>query len=79
MHKGGEYPKPCDDIASETDFYYPDWDLSDDNSKVIASFRKVSGKHSSKEASLSIVKAGLAHLTKEAAIAHAKVIYQIED
>ena len=79
MHKGGEIPKPCDDIGSETVLYCPDWAIDDDDdSMLVAYFRKFSIASSSREAITAAVRAGLFHTTKEAAIAHAKVIYQIE-
>lgn len=78
MHKGGEYLKPCDDIGSETVVYYPDWKFSDNNNKVVSCSRSVVITENTR-AIRALIKSGLAHKTREAAIAHAKVIYQIED
>lgn len=85
MHKGGEYPKPisiCDGEKCPDIFYIPmvhaDGVLFQIcRPSVMPEYQK--NPFCSPAYCFQLIKAGIAHETKEAAIAHAKVIYQIED
>ena len=78
MHKCGEIPKPCDGIDCCYKLYSPNWDFSEDKKSIVASY-DVFILNKTGDRIKSLLNAGMLHKTKEAAIAHAKVIYQIED
>jgi hypothetical protein len=78
-HPGGEYPKHCDDaeaILSAESFYSPGFVFENDGRVV--PYAGV-GRVADQSRARILAQTGLIHLSKEAAIAHAKVIYQIED
>jgi hypothetical protein len=72
-HKGGGYPKPVadEDIVSGKQYYIPD--------PLGISFSDYITVNSSSEAFKSQVKRGILHETKEAAIAHTKVMLGVSD
>ena len=78
MHKGGEYPKPLSDISEMkgVNLYAPNWEFID--GRMVATGKNV-GAFIMNDALIEMAAAKMYHKTKEAAIAHAKVIYQIED
>jgi len=72
MHPGGEIPKPMQMVDIEIDHSYMQVVfIPKPNERLYFNVAA--------EDSEDYIKLGLAHATKEAAIAHAKVIYQIED
>ena len=80
MHPGGEIPKPCLNASDFGDYVYvPDCKFDKSIGAVIPSCREVINTNIDKSYALAFVNAGIGHKTRGAAIAHAKVIYQIED
>ena len=79
MHKGGEYPKPCysaGEMHSAGLAYFPNFTLS--YSGEVLAKAEMADCQDINNCEM-FASTGLYHLTRKAAIAHAKVIYQIED
>ena len=75
IHPGGEYPKPLSDEAELSGIrcWMPKAGAEDNVGQIV--FQRSTGEYLCHR----LLKLGLLHKTEEAAIAHAKVIYQIED
>ena len=70
-HPGGEYPKPCDDaeaVEVQGFAYYPSWGIGLDGGPVAEAVKNSVSREED------IAASGMYHLTKEAALEHAKVM-----